>query len=60
MENSDLDMKIEHLLRQVPEEGHETVIDLLNAGGESVKTIEIRRTRGKASWRLREAALSTL
>ena len=42
-ENAD-STKLEHLIRHVPT-GQETVIDLMKVGGESVKTIEIRRRK---------------
>jgi len=44
MEFEDETMTIEHLLRRVPE-GEETIFDLLDEGGDKVKTIEIKRRK---------------
>ncbi len=44
MEQDDETMTIEHLLRRVPE-GEETIFDLLDEGGDKVKTIEIKRRK---------------
>lgn len=44
MEFEDETVTIEHLLRRVPE-GEETIFDLLDEGGENVKTIEIKRRK---------------
>lgn len=38
------ELTLEHLIRRVPE-GQETVFDMLDEGGESVRTIEIRRRK---------------
>ena len=44
MENQELDISIDHLLRRAPE-GQETIFDLLDEAGETVKTIEIKRRK---------------